>query len=129
MVVTIRNVARTLFFVGVIAVAWLSLAPQDAVPEIDLWDKLQHFVAYAVLAFCGGFAFSPGRSELAVSILLVAYGCILELAQVYIPGRSGTIEDALADGLGVMIGMAIVRVWRWRFSSTIAAGSKQPLAD
>ncbi len=59
----------------------------------------------------------------------VAYGCILELAQVYIPGRSGTIEDALADGLGVMIGMGIVRVLRWRFSSTIAAGPKQPFAD
>ena len=52
--VTIKIFARTLFFVGVIAVAWLSLAPQDALPEVDIWDKLGHFLAYAVLGvFCG----------------------------------------------------------------------------
>ncbi len=125
----IRVAARVLVSFGAIAVAWLSLAPQDAVPEIDLWDKLKHFAAYAVLACCGGFAFSPSQGELKLGILLFAYGCILEFAQVYIPGRSGNIEDALADGLGVMVGMGIVRVSRRRISSTIAAGSKQPLAD
>ena len=62
MVVTIRIVVRTLFFVGVIAVAWLSLAPHDAIPEVDIWDKLGHFLAYAALAVFGGLAFSAGRT-------------------------------------------------------------------
>ena len=112
-----------------LAVAWLSLAPQDAVPEINLWDKLGHFLAFAMLAIFGGFAFTQGRVELTLGVMLVAFGCILELAQVYISGRSGNIEDALADGLGVVVGTGVLRVLRRRFSSTIAAGSKLPLVD
>ena len=68
---TIKIVARTLFFVGVIAVAWLSLAPHDAIPEVDVWDKLGHFLAYAVLAVLGGFTFSAGRTGVTVCVLLM----------------------------------------------------------
>ena len=112
MVMAIRTVAWALFFLGVIAVGWLSLAPQDAVPEVGRWDKLGHFLAYAVLAICGGVAFSPGRSEISVGVALIAYGCILEIAQLYIPGRSEIVADAIANGIGVVAGMIIVRTLR-----------------
>ncbi len=85
-------------------------------PEIELWDKLGHFLAYAVLAVGGGMAFLPRRTEVAVGVLLIAYGCIFEIAQVYIPGKSGTIADAIADGLGVVAGMVIVRILRRCFT-------------
>ena len=76
MLVTIRIVAPMLFFLGVIAVAWLSLAPQDAVPAVDLWDKLGHFLAYAVLAVCGGMAFSNRRTEINVGVSPIASWCL-----------------------------------------------------
>ena len=82
MVVTIRIVARTIFFLGVIAVTWLSLAPQDTIPDVEIWDKLGHFLAYAVLAVLGGLAYWARRIEVAVGVLLVAYGCMLEIAQI-----------------------------------------------
>ncbi len=63
MAVTIIIVARTLFFVGVIAVAWLSLAPQDTIPDVAIWDKRGHFLAYAVLAVLGGLAYWARRIE------------------------------------------------------------------
>ncbi len=80
MVVTIRIVARAFFFLGVIAVAWLSLAPQDSILDVEFWDKLDHFLAYAVLAVFGGLAYWARRIEVAMGVLLVAYGCILEIA-------------------------------------------------
>ena len=95
-----------------IAVAWLSLAPHDAIPEVDVWDKLVHFLVYAALAVFGGFAFSAGRTGVTVGVLLITYGCMLEIAQIYVPGRSGTVADAIADGLGVLSGMFIVRILR-----------------
>ena len=119
MLVTIRIVARTLFFVGVVAVIWLSLTPHDAIPEVDVWDKLGHFLAYAVLAVFGGWAFWAHRTEVAVGVLLVAYGCILEIAQIYNPGRSGTVEDAIADGFGAMFGVGIVRILRRYFTKWV----------
>ena len=100
-----------------IAVAWLSLAPQDIVPGVDIWDKLAHFLAYAVLALCGGFAFSVHRIGVTVGGSLIDYGSILEISQIFIPGRSGSIADAIADGLGVLAGMVIARNLRGRFTN------------
>jgi VanZ family protein len=114
MVATSRYVARTLFIVGVIAVAW-SLAASDAMPEVDIWDKLGHFLAYASLALCGCLAFSIGRAQVVVGVSLVAYGCVLEIGQTFIPGRSGSIQDAIANALGVMFAIVLVRVMRWYF--------------
>ncbi len=99
-----------------IAVAWLSPTPQDGVPEVDIWDKLGHFLVYAVLAVFGGLAYWARGIEVAVGVLLVAYGCILEIAQINIPGRSGTVEDALANALGAMVGVVIVRILRRNFA-------------
>ena len=119
MVVTIRIVARAFFFLGVIAVAWLSLAPQDTIPDVETWDKLRHFLAYAMLAVFGGLAYWARRIEVAMGVLLVAYGCILEIARIYVPGRSGTIEDAIADGHGAMFGVGIVRILRRYFTKRV----------
>ena len=99
-----------------IAVAWLSLAPQDVVPGVDIWDKLAHFLAYTVLALCGGFDFSVHRIGVTLGASLIPYGCIMEIAQIYIPERSGSIADAIADGLGVLAGMVIARNLRRCFT-------------
>ncbi len=119
MSVAIKVIARVLFPVGVVAVGLLSLIPPYAVPVVNLWDKLAHFLAYAMLALCGGFAFSAHRTEIALGALLIGCGCILEIAQIYIPGRSGSIADAIANGLGVVAGMVIVQFLRGRFTKPV----------
>jgi len=119
MSVAIKVIARVLLPVGVVAVGLLSLIPPDAVPAVNLWDKLAHFLAYAMLALCGGFAFSAHRTEIALGALLIGFGCILEIAQIYIPGRSGSIADAIANGLGVVAGMVIVQFLRRRFTKPV----------
>ena len=119
MSVAIKVIARVLLPVGVVAVGLLSLIPPDAVPVVNLWDKLAHFLAYAMLALCGGFAFSAHRTEIALGALLIGCGCILEIAQIYIPGRSGSIADAIANGLGVVAGMVIVQFLRRRFTKPV----------
>ena len=75
----IRKVARFSFTIGVLAVTWLSLTPQDALPEIDMWDKLQHAVTYAALAICGAVGFLGRRPLLIVSLGLIVLGCSRQL--------------------------------------------------
>ena len=119
MSVAIKVIARVLLPVGVVAVGLLSLIPPDAVPVVNLWDKLEHLLAYAMLALCGGFAFSAHRTEITLGALLIGFGCILEIAQFYIPGRSGSIADAIANGLGVVAGMVIVQFLQGRFTKPV----------
>ena len=54
----------------------------------------------------------------AVCLLLFVYGLVTELIQRYVPGRSATLGDFLADVIGVVIGMTAALVYlRKRISS------------
>ena len=100
----VRKLAKIAFFIGLVAVIALSLLPQETLPETGMWDKLNHALAYAVLAVSGGFGFKGLRSLLMVGIGLVVLGAGLELVQSVTPGRDGSIADAVANLVGVALG-------------------------
>ena len=102
----IRKISRLSFTIGVIAVTWLSLSPPDSLPEIQVWDKLLHLMAYAVLATCGAVGFLGCRPRLMVGVGLIVLGCGLEVAQAAIPGRNPSISDAVANIAGIALGLA-----------------------
>ena len=102
----IRKIARVSFTIGIIAVTWLSLTPQGALPEIHVWDKLQHLMAYAVLAICGTVGFLGRRRRLMVGLGLIVLGCGIEVAQAAVPGRSPSIGDAVTNIAGIALGLA-----------------------
>ena len=102
----IRKIARLSFTIGVLAVTWLSLSPRDALPEIHMWDKPQHLIAYAVLAMCGAVGFPGRRPRLIVGVGLIVLGCVLEVAQAAVPGRDPSITDAVANIAGIALGLA-----------------------
>ncbi len=94
---------RRLFYVGVIAVIWVSVVPADALVEAGIWDKAEHAGAYALLALFGCVAYrtTAQRNRLAVS--LVALGIALECVQTQVPGRVGDLGDVLANTIGVLL--------------------------
>ena len=100
-----RKFARLSFAIGILAVTSLSLSPQDALPEVHLWDKLQHLAAYAVLATCGAVGYQGRRSRLMVGAGLMLLGCGLEVAQTVIPGRNPSVDDAVANIAGIALGL------------------------
>ncbi len=101
----IRKTAQCTFAIGVLAVIALSLIPKEALPETGIWDKLHHFLAYGCLAVSGGLGFVGWRRMIAVGIGLVILGGSLEVAQAAVPGRFASVDDALANAIGVMIGL------------------------
>ena len=70
-------------------------------------DKMAHFIAFAGWAFCWQFAFKNYPKTL---ILGVIFGVLIEFWQGILPisfHRSFDWYDALADGMGVIIGLTI----------------------
>ena len=100
----IRKASQIAFSAGVLAVIALSLLPNESLPEIGMWDKLNHALAYGVLAVLGGLGLKGWRSVLMMGIGLVVLGAGLELAQSVIPDRSSSVYDALANFVGVTFG-------------------------
>ena len=84
-------------------IAYFSIVPSAAMPDLNLWDKLQHFGAYLV------FVLLTYPLTLAV-IAICAYGGLLEIAQAYSPGRYASILDFLANSLGAIFGLLLLRL-------------------
>ena len=100
-----RRIGRAVFIVGIVVLAVLLLTPGDYLPKVDLWDKLEHGLAFGVLAFTGAVAF-PGRSSLLrLGFGLPCLGALFEILQIFVPGREAAVGDALANTIGVAIGL------------------------
>ncbi len=105
----VRWAAITAFAACVVVVSVLSLTPSDALPAIDVWDKLQHVLAYLVLAVTGAVAL-PGRRLLPwLAVGLLILGCVLEATQAFVPGRVASVDDTVANAIGVGLGLVIAR--------------------
>jgi VanZ family protein len=72
-------------------------------------DKVEHFAAYAVLAALPALRRFRAPSIRAVMAFLFLLGAALEVAQIFIPGRSCDWRDLLADSCGIALGVAAVR--------------------
>lgn len=85
-------------------IVWLSLASQPPQPSFLLWDKAQHFLAYAALA--GWFGAVYRRS---VYFLIVAAAVALGIGLEFIQGWSGIRQfepgDMVANSLGALAGV------------------------
>lgn len=102
---------RVAFWACGVAVLVLSLAPVTTPMPSTGWDKSNHLLAFATLAFLGRGAF-PGRA-VAVLAGLLAYGGLIEVLQSFTPDRSAEWADLLADGVGLACGEMLARlVWR-----------------
>jgi VanZ family protein len=100
---------------------FLSHQPGDSLslPEIPGVDKVAHMAVYAFLAATLLVAFSdeqkktrPKRVVWITVLLCLLYGISDEFHQSFVPGRSSSFFDVLADCAGAII--ASVLWFRWR---------------
>jgi VanZ family protein len=105
-------------------VAYLSLAPTDELPSVNLSDKIEHSIAYAVLTFVALILF-PGWLGVAVAGGM-AFGVLIEILQALMGfGRQGDWRDALANAAGAAIVAGAVLLARRARRSSPARGKLQ----
>jgi VanZ family protein len=104
------NLRKALFWACFLAINILALSPAPYLPGIfNWWDKAQHAIAFAVLAVLAVLAY-PEASRLRIALLLIGQGVLIEVLQYYGGYRFGDWQDAVADGVGVLVGLAMARV-------------------
>ena len=98
-----------LWMLAVACVVVASLVPAQDLPNLQVSDKTEHFAAYALLAAGAVQLFARRLSWAVVCVLLVLMGIGLEYLQAAMKlGRMLDRADALANTLGVLIGLATV---------------------
>lgn len=94
---------RVALFVATLVATRLATAPIEAVPFAGLGDKVLHAGAFLVLAGLLDFSFPATRFTAGKVATLLAYGMAIEVVQHFLPYRSFSLLDWLADAGGVAL--------------------------
>ena len=90
--------------------------PAERLPSIGFTDKINHFIAYFVLAVLVNLTliyqrksrFLFERATVATIVICLFYGAVDELHQMLVPGRFAETWDWVADAVGVILGVLLV---------------------
>ena len=107
-----RPLRLAVFAAAVVVILYMTLAPNEDVPGSSLiWDKAAHSIAFGLLTIVGLLMSTHRRALVALSVL--ALGVAIEIAQSLMPfGRTGDWRDALADAIGVALGLGVWAIAR-----------------
>jgi VanZ family protein len=116
MILFIRLLAYALFA----AVSFATLGPADLRPRSNLSHDGEHALAFVLI----GLAFAMGypRQRLPAAGLTVVMTGLLELGQLFAPGRHARLEDFLVDAAATLLGFGLV--WMLDFTTSLMRGSK-----
>lgn len=94
---------KSSWFILVAIIVYLSLKPAEQKNLIEVNDKVGHFLAYFTLVIATRIFF-PNWKMVGAMIFSFTLSCILEWLQNFVPGRSVSIWDVVANGTGVFMG-------------------------
>jgi len=102
-----------LFATYVLLVSYASLSPGSGLMAVGSWDKLAHFLTYSVFAVLAYGVVKSHKAHLLVCLAIILYSGLMEVGQYFVPGRSMSAYDLLANTLGVLLGVLLVRFFRY----------------
>lgn len=99
---------HTLFFkacltLSVIYVLYLSTIRIDSPLPGGFSDKFYHALCFCWLAFLTHRSFPDSESQLPGYLFLFLYGIFIECVQFFLPYRSFSFGDMIADAFGIII--------------------------
>ena len=88
------------------AIAYLSLTPTTSISVGN--DKVGHFIAYGTLMINIGLVTLPKMNHFRNGIFFaICYGMLMEIGQYFVPGRTFSMYDMVANISGVGLGIII----------------------
>lgn len=110
----LAKAARLGFWLCVMIILYLSLVPGTLRPHTGASGHLEHFIAYAGTAALFVPHASGRFALLGAAIGLSWLSGAVEIAQLWIPGRTGEIAGFIWSSAGAGLGLVIgIFVWRW----------------
>jgi len=105
---TLRMLASGLFWLCMVVISWLVIAPQEELPSVKLWDKAAHTLAFAALTLLCAIAYRQRVGLVRISLLLFTFGLTIEMVQYLLPYRQFSLLDMLANGLGILVALPLI---------------------
>ena len=109
-------VLRTIAWTVAAAVAFATLGPPTYRPHSNLGQDGEHALAFLLVGLAFGLAYSRNRwVTAAISVILIG---LLEILQLWMPGRHARLEDFVVDVLAACVGLALAAGLDWAIKRT-----------
>jgi VanZ family protein len=107
-----QNISRVVAWLLLLAIVVLSLVPPSLRPTTAP-HQIEHAAIFLATGISFGFAYL-GREWL-LSVGAIIFCAVIEIAQLYVPGRHARLSDFVVDAtaavLGVVAGRILLRTW------------------
>src|SRR6266536_907096 len=124
---SILNLFRYVGLGGLIVIGILSAVPGELRPHVFAVPQLEHFAAYFAAGLLLALGFWNRRNVLLLCLAVPMYAAVLEVAQLFIPGRSSEFIDFLASSAGAWA--AIGLAWLLRSVCELKGNEAVPPGD
>jgi VanZ family protein len=92
---------RLLLIGALAAITFLATTREESLLLKDISDKANHILAFYVLALLVDFSFPKEKLGFAKVSALLTYGLLIEITQSFLPNRTASLLDLVADGVGL----------------------------
>ncbi len=92
---------RAALVVTLVITMYLATTQQEPSVIDNLNDKVNHVLAFYVLAFLADYSAPKVRFNLSKGLAILGYGLLIEVIQYFLPYREFSLFDLAADGVGV----------------------------
>jgi VanZ family protein len=106
--ILISRLFRIAGWLAVALISILSLVSGEARPHTISSSQFEHVLAYLATASALTLGYFGYRYVLRIAILLPIYAAVLEVLQLWVPGRMGRLIDVAAGALGTWIGIGLI---------------------
>jgi len=103
------------------AVTFATLGPPRFRPHSDFGQNGEHALAFILVGLAFGLAYP--RHRLLTAVIAVVMIGILEILQLWMPGRHARLADFVVDALAACAGLAIAAGSDWIMQRTRRASS------
>ncbi len=106
-----------------LVVHWISIfiltsLPSDSLPHFAFHDKIKHFIAYFILSVLLTLFLAAQEKFIALKaefakyafVIAIVYSTFDEIHQIFIPGRDAEIWDWMANLLGIILGIFVIKM-------------------
>ena len=102
---------RLILIISIIFISILSVQEIEVQSSVNFIDKLLHFFCFLYLIIITWLSRIISK-ELWLYVIVLAYGILIEIVQIYIPYRSFEFLDIFADFLGILAGSFLINFFK-----------------
>lgn len=107
----IQHSFKIILVISILLISVLSIQDISVESSANLSDKLHHFFCFLYLTIVTWLSRIFSK-EFFLYVIVLAYGILIEIVQIYIPYRSFEFLDIFADLLGVLAGSFFIKFFK-----------------